>query len=239
MKTAAKVLSGAALALTLGFSLAPVSLAHSDNIDCDDLKVGQIPQSLRVDLDNDGRDEVICLKVFKKAEYGCYAKLMVTDTKGKVIWAGPEETNQESRGLLGYWMYGISDMKTVGDFNKDGRPELLICQPQSDVRPQVYAIWEWNGKGFQYKTEKCLINKDKSKDNFYWVNPVGDYGSIRWISNFKHDKNSLRSGNFQAQVIDIGVNSEGTMSFNSGEAIFTPASKDYLTVKEWLSNKQE
>lgn len=239
MNAAKKILTGTALALALSFSLSSVSRAHSDYIDCDDLKVGQIPQSLRVDLNNDGQDEIICLKVFKKSEEGCHAKLLVTDTNGRVIWAGPEETDHQKRSHLGFWMFGISDLETVGDFDGNGRPELLICQPQSDVRPQVYAVWEWNGKGFEYKTDKCLINQDKSNDNFYWVKPTVDYGSVRWISNFKHDKDSLKTGKFQAQIVNISINSEGTMDCSSGEAIFTPASKEYLKAVNWLSDKQE
>lgn len=173
----------------------------------EDVKVGQIYRSYKADLNTDGRMERVELRVFAKKEGGWFGTLLVKDSRGSVLWKGPEEAKTSNRLVFGSWDYGSCIPEVIGDIDGDGKIELVSPEPQSDVRPTTFRVLRWESRKFSYCFSKCLLEKPENSGSYPWQ--TSDEYMGRWISRFKK---LYGVGTMEAEVLEFreGSNKMGT-----------------------------
>lgn len=125
------------------------------------------------------------LKYFKSAEDdNTFAKLVAFDSKGNIIWKGPEITDFSDRRSLGCFNFGSSEIQIAADLDGDGKVELAIAEPRSDVSPNSFQIWRWDGSKFYYIHSKCLLDTDFTNGIYKWLDENKCGASERWIERF-------------------------------------------------------
>ncbi|GFK94397.1 hypothetical protein NNJEOMEG_02241 [Fundidesulfovibrio magnetotacticus] len=107
---------------------------------------------LKVDLDGDGRPET--LRLTCESGNGCSNYFLdVLSPEGKTLFAGPREG-------LSYFIFcscnaGEYLPETFFDLDGDGRKEMILLHPRSDVSPTPVEAFRFNGSGFDH----VLVNK--------------------------------------------------------------------------------
>ncbi|MCR5660765.1 MAG: hypothetical protein K6G50_01385 [bacterium] len=150
---------------------------------------GQTYKEIKVDLDKDGHQERVFLEAYNCGEYQFFGQLKVADDQGNIIWHGPRPTDPADPAMFGGFDYGVADMEAIFDVFGDGAKCIIGSMPQSDVRPQVWRVWKWDGKKFVRKFAKCLVEKPANSGHYLWVEAPYDYGRDRWISRFQVNEN--------------------------------------------------
>ena len=148
-------------------------------------KVGEVYQSVKYDLNQDGKTETIGLAAYNiNADAQMFwGRLQVTDSAGKIIWQGPQVTKNEQPFSFGEFPYGVSGLEWVGDIDGDGKAELISPAPVSDVRPPTYRRYRWTGKIFEALSSKMLLESPAGSGKFLWRDPFEwDGGPLTWVS---------------------------------------------------------
>ena len=153
---------------------------------------------LAFDLDGDGKMEVVAIRPFVQdgVELG---QLVVSDESGKTIWEGPTHSAspsypQEPEIFLGE--FDLGDLEAIGDFNGDGKVDLMGTYQKSDVRPTRFRLFEWEGKAFVHRRSGSLLPAPQRPATFLWAdNP----GAASWIESF----HGFAEGRFLATLNDL------------------------------------
>lgn len=156
---------------------------------------GQIFQNFFVDLNGDGTRENVQVKVYGLAESEWFAQILVRDDKGKLIWQGPHNKNRQDPLVFGNFNYGSAMPQALGDFNGDGKIELIATSPVSDLRPQSFRLFVWQGGKFVFVAEKTLLENPAGSGIYRWSKVWGaDCGTPHglWIMAVKADKDPGR-----------------------------------------------
>lgn len=168
---------------------------------------------LVVDLDGDGKVEVVAIRPFVQdgVELG---QLVVRDEAGKTIWEGPSHSAspsypQEPDIFLGE--FDLGDLEAVGDFNGDGKIELMGTYQKSDVRPTRFRLFELDGKAFVHRRSGSLLPAPQRPATFVWAENAG---AKSWIESF----HGFDQGRFQATLNDLsaGTSSEVELASQDG-----------------------
>ncbi|MCL5773017.1 MAG: hypothetical protein M1536_01360 [Firmicutes bacterium] len=161
------------------------------------MKEGQTYKSFFVDLNKDGHKEKIAVKVYGVSGYEWFAQIVVFDSSGKVIWKGPADKNRANPLVFGNFDYGSALPEVVRDMDDDGSVEMIATTPVSDVRPQPFRLFRWNGKKFVYVFIKTLMEKPAGSGVFVWSKPGPPEGC--WITELREIKEYK---NFIAEVFE-------------------------------------
>ncbi|MBQ7529023.1 hypothetical protein IJT10_03865 [bacterium] len=184
--------------------------------------VGKIFQQAKVDLNNDGQKETIALKSFKVLEYGdLFAKILVFDANGNIIYRGPEITDYQDNRHIGCFNHGNSNLDLIADIDGDGYLEMLISMPQSDVRPRTYSIWRWNNNKFTYLRNASIMSKDNKQFKFMPSN--GDGNGYSFVMGF-NQKIYAPGQTIKASVLDF-INGYG--NYQSKDLLLTPNAQGF------------
>ncbi len=112
-------------------------------------EVATEPIVLTVDLDGDGRRELIARRrLGADTEIGEFFQLMVKSADGAVLWTSPEILDPNHPLAFGEWHFGVSLPQLAADVDNDGKIELIAPAPQSDVSPTFFRVLQWTGREF-------------------------------------------------------------------------------------------
>ena len=142
------------------------------------------PLVLRADLDGDGVPEQISRrKLGADDQLGTFYQLLVKNAQGAVLWKSPEVLNAEHPLAFGEWDFGISMPQFVADVDQDGKVELIVPAPQSDVSPTTFRMFRWNGSAFAPLQSKSLTGKAQKGAAFRWTErpASSSYWVDKWI----------------------------------------------------------
>lgn len=149
-------------------------------------RAGEVYQSVRCDLNGDGREETIRLAAYNLdlEEESFWGRLEVVSSDGKVLWRAPQAQKTHQPWAFGMWAYGVSGIEWVGDLDGDGKIELLSPAPISDVRPPTFRRYRWNGTSLEALSPKMLLEVPSGSGRFAWRDPVEWDGvsALTWVS---------------------------------------------------------
>lgn len=128
-----------------------------------DPKAGQLYQTVRADLNGDGKPEKIGLVAYGHFPEGYYGRLKVWDSGGKLLWQAPTVQSSDQPFAFGQWPYGSSTLEWVSP------QELISAKPQSDVRPTTFKRFRWTGSAYQPLGNAYLLQD--GSDSFAWSKP--------------------------------------------------------------------
>jgi len=191
-------------------------------------KEGDIYQHFSIDLNKDGNTEEIIIKIYKVDEnMGAFGQIIVLNSSGKTIWAGPKNSDIGDPMTFGSWDFGSSLIEVAGDIDKDGSVEIICTKPVSDVRFTPYKLLRWkNNKFYPVCKGTVLVENPSGSGKYPWSNREGYKG--RWISEFK----SLnKDGTCTVKITEFTSDSQG----KEGEAIVTGDSKGFH-ISKWVKN---
>lgn len=142
------------------------------------------PLTLSADLNGDGVPEQISRrKLGADSQIGTFYQLLAKDAQGTVLWKSPEVHDTEHPLAFGEWDLGISMPQLAADVDRDGKVELLVPAPQSDVSPTTFRLFRWNGSAFVPLQSKALTGKAQKGAVFRWTdNPaLSSYWVEKWM----------------------------------------------------------
>lgn len=129
-------------------------------------ETASLPKAVRQivvgDVDNDGRNELIaCCDTTTNGRWRegvagmkyCIYVCRLVGNKLHVLWT--------DNAKLGYGEPNMPDyFWSVADFQNLGRNQLLVTRSQSDVRPTIYDLLEWNGDGKELIRKASFLVSD-------------------------------------------------------------------------------
>ncbi len=181
------------------------------------------PRAFRVDLDGDGKPEIIRLVLTGKADEGEFFHLKVLGPDMKPLWTGPKEMDSGNKLVFGNWDFGSSLPEVVGDYDGDGAVELLAPAPVSDVSPVGWRLLRWKDGGFVPVRMEPLKEYPENSGNFPWS--VTEEMSGTWISHFL----SIGPDGCVARL----TNFDGTAGVKAGVALMEATPKGFR-LKRWI-----
>ena len=141
---------------------------------------GHIDGSLKADIDQDGKKEMVIWKKFATADLGDYYQLLALDDDRSVLWEGPKEKEEANPYIFSSLDIGISIPELLSDIDGDGYMELLAPELQSDVRPVYYRKLRWRKSYFEPLLSSALMQSSIDPNRFLWKRTQQLYGT--WIS---------------------------------------------------------
>lgn len=125
-------------------------------------------QKIAVDLNGDGRKELVVLKPYSAGEV-TKGQLMVLDSAGKIIWTGPRIKDAYSNSPWSFLgEFDLGDIAWISDYDGDGQVDLCATYQKSDVRPTQFRLFHWNGKGFVYDKSAMLVPAPQKPATLIW-----------------------------------------------------------------------
>ncbi|MGE3725589.1 MAG: hypothetical protein AB7I41_08570 [Candidatus Sericytochromatia bacterium] len=209
-----------ALALTLSAFYPIASQAQSE----DWPEENQIYQSFSVDLNQDGKPEKVEVKAIRVGESGYTGQLFVKNPAGAVIWQGPlfepgRDSIVDNELYLGSFPMGEGRVSLVQDLEGDGRVDLLMAVPQSDLRVRMWRIFTWNGKGFVFSAKGCLLEVKPGSGQFSFVERTAEQGN--WVDAIRFEGKDLfaeilmlKPGDLRGGIAKMKINADGMRLLN-------------------------
>jgi hypothetical protein len=139
---------------------------------CCQVGAWQLLSQKQIDLDADGRDEVIGLRPYEKDRVR-YGQLMVMGPGGAPLWEAPRA---DPYIFLGE--FDLGELEVVGDFDEDGRIELIGTYQKSDVSPTRFRMFRWDGKKFAHVKSGYLTAAPQKPGTFVWSD---DRAATQWV----------------------------------------------------------
>lgn len=163
---------------------------------------------LRVDLDGDGKLET--LRLTCAPGNGCVDYFLdVLAPDGRVLFAGP----REGPSLLIFCSChaGVYLPEVFFDMDGDGRKEMILLHPRSDVSPTAVEAFRFNGSGFDHVlTNKAYFAAKENPDLLRAVDYREDGPEpYRYLYGLKTDK----SGELIASIAGDGASGEAVVRF--------------------------
>lgn len=192
-------------------------------------ELNAIYQSFKIDLNRDGKPETVEVKAVQVGEAGYTGQLFVKNAAGTVIWQGPRyEPGRDSIDAdelyFGSWPVGEGRVSLVQDLEGDGKVDLVMGAPQSDLRSRTWRIFTWNGKGFVFSDKGSLVETKPNSGQFSFVNRVVTQGS--WVDQISLSGKDLiaeimivKAGDWKAGSAKMQVNPEGMRLLNWREPL--------------------
>ena len=151
-------------------------------------------QTFNVDLNNDGVAEQVLLTTY--VVDGVNLGQLQVKRGTTTLWSGPRSKatySQDPLVFLGEFDRG--DIEFVGDYDHDGRVDLVATQQKSDVSPTVFRIFHWDGKSFAFDRRAVLVPQGSA---FVWkdVNPALE----AWVDELH---SSGKGRQIEAKLMDI------------------------------------
>lgn len=207
------------------FLLLCCEIARAEDREFRDYRAGEICRSITASLNGvDGMCRIDA-KVYQAGEEGMFCCLIVTDSRGRVIWKSHEKADPADPFFFGGLIYGDSLPQIAGDINGDGKAELIAPAPVSDVRPVTFRVFSWDGKAFHPLFSKTLPAQSGSRDSYRWTAPGQMTG--RWIHAFDR-----LTGKGRAEV-EIWECRDGSSKVPKGTAAVEAEAGGFKIVK-WL-----
>lgn len=132
----------------------------------------QLLSPLTIDLDGDGRTETVGLRAYEKDGVR-YGQLVVLGADGPPRWEAPKA---DPYIFLGE--FDLGELSSVGDFDGDGKIELLGTYQKSDVSPTKFRLFRWDGKKFVHLKSGYLTQAPQKPATFVWSD---DAGAARYV----------------------------------------------------------
>jgi hypothetical protein len=179
----------------------------------------QVYQTFSVDLTQDGKPETVEVKAVKVGEAGYTGQLFVKNQSGNVIWRGPlfepgRDSIVDDALYLGSFPMGEGRVSLVQDLEGDGRVDLLMAVPQSDLRVRMWRIFTWDGKGFAFSAKGCLLELKPGSGQFSFVESSPEYGN--WVDAIRVEGKDLlaeilmlKPGDLSGGKAKMKINEEG------------------------------
>lgn len=140
-----------------------------------------LPRRFSVDINGDGRKEMIKLEDMPNAQGGD-GRLAVFDAQGQLLWRGPVGEDPLAFSCRDWGLYWPS---LIGDVDGDGVAELIARQPQSDVSPSSFLLARWTLHGFKTVHRGwSLLEQPPGSGRFVSASPPGDGRPATWIMEF-------------------------------------------------------
>lgn len=142
------------------------------------------PEVLVLDLDGDTRLESISRRrLGADSETGTFFQIVVKDSAEAILWMSPEILDPNHPLAFGEWHFGISLPQLAGDMDRDGKVELIVPAPQSDVSPTFFRVLQWTGKAFEPKHSRALSGEGRKGAEFNWTQSpsLADYWVQQWL----------------------------------------------------------
>ncbi len=190
-----------------------------------DYKAGEICRSYQARLDERGELYRVDVKVYAVKGNGAFCCLVVSDSKGKMIWKSPEKADPKDPMFFGGLIWGESFPQIIGDMNGDEKVELVAPAPVSDIRPVPFRVFTWDGKSFHPLFTKVLLASKDRPEHFRWTAPGPMEG--RWIHSFVK---FLGKGTLE---VNIWTYRGGASEVPKGRAVVAPESGGFRIVK-WI-----
>lgn len=131
-----------------------------------------------------GRPAVISFaKVDGDSNAGTY-EVQVRDETGNKLWTSPRTKNLDSPFHFGYTPGGANELVMAGDLDGSGVTQLVVKDPQSDVRAPAYRFFRWSGGRFIYERDAVLVESPSGSKRF----PFRDKTNVAeglWVSNLR------------------------------------------------------
>ena len=125
-------------------------------------------QKISVDLNGDGRKELVVLKPYNVGEV-TKGQLMVLDSAGKILWTGPRIKDAYSNSPWSFLgEFDMGDIAWIDDYDGDGQVDLCATFQKSDVRPTQFRLFHWNGKAFVYDKSAMLVPAPQKPATLIW-----------------------------------------------------------------------
>lgn len=178
-------------------------------------KAGTVYQSVKVDLNGDGKPEKIGLVAYGHGDIGFFGRLKVWDSSGKLLWQAPAVKSPEEAFAFGQWEFGSSTIQWVGP------KELLSAGPQSDLRPTTFKRFRWTGSAYQPLPNQYLL--EDSKDSFRWTKPFVWDGvkPLTWVVEI-------------SQTLEGNVCAYKTGGITQSGSVQLQPTPDGMTITSWI-----
>lgn len=145
---------------------------------------GQLLQEFPIDLNRDGRREVVALKAFTQ-DGVTLGQLVVLDHRGNVLWAGPKRSavpQSPSEPLVFGGEFDLGDLEIVSDLDGDGAVEILGTYQKSDVSPTRFRMLRWKGNRFVHVRSGALVPAPQRPGTFVWRQGAPEAST--WLERF-------------------------------------------------------
>ena len=176
------------------------------------------------DLAGDGQALTVQWVPSVAGEDGTFYTLSVVDGAGRELWSSPRVKNSGHALAFGSWDYGVSLPEALADIDGDGKLELLVPVPQSDVSPTQYRIFQWTGRALKPGPARSLSGTGGSAAVFTWQfdPPSTEY----WVQQWK------APGRNGSAVVDI-VRDTGKGMAEIGTAVLVRAGSTFR-LQRWI-----
>ncbi len=149
-------------------------------------KGGHYRAVYEVDLDGDGRLELVALVPAQAVPGGICHRPIVKDDDNSVLWEGPKTAPmmQAEPFFFCELESGITMPEVVGDVEGDGIVEIISpVLDQNPVRPQIFRKLRWLNGQFVPVRYKILASPPHNKRRLVWM-PADRENVRRWVAGF-------------------------------------------------------
>jgi hypothetical protein len=136
-------------------------------------------QTQKTPIRVDGRPLQVELTSFTSDGQQGYMDLAVVEGSRKV-WSSPHQFKPEQPFCFQWGPAGSHTLELGGNLEGSG-PEVVIANPQSDVRAPTFRFYRWSHGAFELLREAALIGVDGTRFEYRH----GNFPEGAWVDTFK------------------------------------------------------